>query len=267
MSVSVYSGYDPTDEDSPNHFQQEHVTQQVESPDLHPQLTQTGSLDVRNDHSGANLEPVSSPADDLTNHSSIGDETTRQASTVSDVSTQNVTVEPASNDNLQPTGDKLTTLTMTTSAVGTGERQATVTTDDEPTTRGGQAGGESDSGPAVLPKMTIVHKTSDGDTKKQKKHRLHSREGSSDNASSMDTRRLRARAKPDEQVKKFGNMLDHCCSEGSDAEMSRKAKPASVKPIGTTAKNSSDVKGEQITTAKKHYASFPDHSHDIPREN
>lgn len=248
MSVSVYSGYDPTDAVSPDHLQSEHVTQQVESPDLHPESTQTDSLDVQNHHSGANLEPLSSPADNLTNNLGIGDETNHLAYTVSDVRTQNVTLEPASSDNLQHTGDDLTTLTMTTATVGTCERQVSAVTNDEPTTRGDQAGGESEGDLAMLPKLAIVHKASEGDIKKQKKYQLHSREGSSDNVSSVDTRRLRGRARPDEQVVKFGNMLDHCYSEGSDAEMSKKVKPASMKPVGLTTKNSSDVKGEEIAT-------------------
>ena len=248
MAVSVYSGYDPTDEVSPKHFQPEDVTQQIESPDLHPESMQNDYLDMQNHHSGANLESVSSSADNLTNCLDTGDETTHQTSTINDVSTRDVTLEPASCDNLQPTGDELTTLTMATPAVSMGERQVTAVYNDELTTRGGQAGGESEGGLAILPKLTIVHKPSEGDTKKQKTHRLHSREGSSDNISSVDTRRLRARAKQDEQVVKFGNMLDHCYSEGSDAEMSKKGKPAAVKPVGVTTKNITDVKGERIAT-------------------
>lgn len=273
MSVSVYSGYDPTDEVSPNHSQPEY---HVESPDVHSQSTQTGSLGVHDHHSSANLEPVSSPVDDLTNHMGTGDETTCQATPVSDVITQNVTLEPVSNDDLQPNHqatddhrDELTTLTMTTSAtIGTGqsERQVTAVTNNEPATRGRQAVGESEGGLAVIPKLTVGDKSSEGDTVKQKKHRSHSKERISDNVSSVDTRRLRAKAKPDEHVVKFGNMLDHCCSEGSDAEMSTKVKPDVMKPVGVMAKNGSNVKDKQSATGNVYtsiLASFP---LSLPRE-
>ena len=131
-----------------------------------------------------------------------------------------------------------------------------MTPPSEPTvTRPAATSGEG--GLTVLPKLAVVRSAAGGELKKQKKRRHHSGGGNSDYVSSVDSLLLRTGVvKPDEPVVKFGNMLDHCYSEGSDAEGPKRVKSAVVKPAGVRAKPSPDVfdkKGEQKATGMHVY--------------
>lgn len=191
MSVSVYDGYDPTDDVNHNQDDAADETLRLESPDSQPHsiVANSSAGQHHHDHCSANWEP---PVATDTTAAPQGD--------------PQVTAWPSSTEN------KTTT----------------------------------DGGLAVLPKLAVVRTAAR--EKKQKKRQRHSCGGNSDYVSSTDSFRLKLGShNTSEPVVKFGNMLDHCYSEGSDVEgantvkKSTIVKPTVVRPSGLTAQVTADM--------------------------
>ncbi|MCG8625645.1 MAG: hypothetical protein MJE68_27050, partial [Proteobacteria bacterium] len=204
VSVSVYSGYDPTDDGSPTPAKPEDDTLQVESPDQ----PQRDSPDGQGHHSTASLETSAQPADQ---QSTV--DTTATEESASTTTEQNGTVQgPVMNESFSQSPVEQPSTISTSVHQLEGESSHTEST--KATTNGSEGGL---SGLTVLPTLAVVHKANQGDpSKKHKKRWRQSIGGNSDYVSSIDSR-LRAGARTEEPVVKFGNMLDHCNSEGSDA--------------------------------------------------
>ena len=226
VSVSVYSGYDPTDDVSPNHDAGADETLQFESPDFQSQSNHSPSPNELAHHSNAKLEPSPSPL-------------FKQSRADTGLEATDGTPQPSSSGGLQPSHEQ-------SPAQGEGEVTAVLPAESA----GGRAA--SEGGLPVLPKLALVHSAHRGDAKNQKKHRRNTSGGNSDYVSSTDSMRLVLGSRVGEPpVVRFGNLLDHCHSEGSDAEGSKMTKPTVVKPTGVRAKTSChafDKKGDQTGT-------------------
>jgi hypothetical protein len=220
----VYSGYDPTDDGSPAPAEPADDTLPVESPDQ-PVSIQRDSPDGQGLDSTASLETSAQPANQ---HSSV--DTTAIEESVGSTTEQNATVqEPVVNESLEP---------VSHSSV---EQPSTISTRAH---RNSSEGGLS--GLTVLPKVAVIPKANRGDQSKKQKKRWQ-QSYNSDYVSSIDSR-LRVGAKPEEPVVKFGNMLDHCNSEGSDADVPRVVKPTAIKPSGRTNSSLLNKRGYQSAT-------------------
>ena len=247
MSVSVYSGYDPTDEAA------DEILQEVPQP----QPTQRDSPDGQNHQSNTNMEDGDCQPN---NSMTIGNTGTQQEVSVSGSDTNSGTPQPAPSSLrgqlhtqcTQPIhhGEQFATTSSTAGEDGEHvpiDAQVTIVSPSE-FTRGGATVSDSDGDLTVLPKVAVVHAATKGDSsRKSKKNRWCSSGANSDYVSSIDSMRLRTGEQP---VVKFGNMLDHCYSEGSDAEIPKTTKPAIVKPTGVRSKSSSDwfdKRGDQST--------------------
>ena len=235
MSVSVYSGYDPTDDGSPTPAEPVDETLQVKSPDQ-PVSTRGDSPDGHGHDSTANLETSAQPA----NQQSSIDATATEES-VGGTTKQNGTVqEPVSHSPVEQPS------TVSTSANQV-EGESSHTESTKATANNSEGGL---SGLTVLPKLAVIHKANQGDqSKKHKKQWWQSNGDNSDYVSSIDSR-LRVGAKPEEPVPKFGNMLNHCNSEGSDADVPKVVKPTAIKQPSDTRTNSNllNKRGYQSAT-------------------
>ena len=221
MSVSVYSGYDPTDDGSPPPA--EHADDAL--PDQ-PISAQRDSPDGQGLDSTANLETSTQPANQQNSvavtvtEESVGG-TTEQNATVTLQEPVNESLEPVSQSSVeQPSSISSSAHRLELESSHTASTKATAS-------EGGL------SGLTELPKLSIVHKVNRGDQPKKPKKRWQQSIGdNSDYVSSIDSR-LRVGAKPEKPVVRYGNMLDHCNSEGSDAEVPKVVKPTAIKPSGS----------------------------------
>ncbi len=227
MSVSVYSGYDPTDDGSPAPVEPADDTLPVESPDQ-PVSIQRDCPDGQGLDSTARLQTSTQPA----NQQSSVDTTAIEEPVIGSTTEQDATVQDlAVNESLEP---------VSQSSV---EQPPTIRTSAHRNSREGGL-----SGLTVLPKVAVVPKPNRGDqSKKHKKRWQQSIGDNSDYVSSIDSR-LRIGAKQEEPVVKFGNLLDHCNSEGSDADVPRVVKPTAIKPSGRTNSNLLNKRGYQSAT-------------------
>ena len=241
VSVSVYSGYDPTDDASPTPAKvTDETILQVESSDQ-PQSTQRDSPDGESHDSNANLETSAQLADQQSSTTAVTD-TAATVESVSGSNDQNGKLQPLLKESLEPVDqslvdhqDKQPSTASTSAAQLEGEVATLSHSESTRTTVNSSEGGLS--GITVLPKLAVVHKANRGDqSKKHRKRRWHSSGANSDYVSSIDSR-LRVGAKPEEPVVKFGNMLDHCNSEGSDADLPKVVKPTVVRPTGVKTKS------------------------------
>ena len=226
MSVSVYSGYDPTDDASPTPAEPADETSlQVESPPDQPSSTQRDSPDGQAHNSTANLETSAQPASQQTNINS----TATEKSVGGTCDLNGIVQEPVSSESLEPVRQSQV---KQPSTVSTGTTQLEGDTESTKATANSSEGGLS--GLSVLPKLSIVHRANRGEqSKKHKKQKRHSGDDNSDYVSSIDSR-LRMGAKLEEPVVKFGNMLDHCNSDGTNAGV---LKPTAIKPSGIRTKS------------------------------
>ena len=242
MSVSVYSGYDPTDDGSPTPAEPVGETLPVESPDQ-PVSTKRDSPEGQGHDSTAGLETSAQPASQQSNIDATATE-----EPVGSTTEQNGTVqEPVVKERLEPVSRSPV---EQPSKVSTSAKQLegeSSHTESTKATANNSEGGLS--GLTVLPQLAVVHKANRGDqSKKHKKRWRQSNGDNSDYVSSIDSR-LRVGAKPEEPVVKFGNMLDHCNSEGSDADVPKVVQPTAIKPSGNgTNSNLLNTRGYQSAT-------------------
>ena len=220
MSVSVYSGYDPTDDGSPPPA--EHADDTL--PDQ-PVSAQRDSPDGQGLDSTANLETSTQPANQ---QSSVAVTVTEES--VGGTTEQNATLqEPVVNESLEPVSQS--SVEQPSSISSSAHRLELESSHTASTKATASEGGLS--GLTELPKLSIVHKVNRGDQPKKPKKRWQQSIGdNSDYVSSIDSR-LRVGAKPEKPVVRYGNMLDHCNSEGSDAEVPKVVKPTAIKPSGS----------------------------------
>lgn len=239
----MYSGYDPTDDGSPTPAEPVEETLQVESPDQ-PVSTQRDSPDGQGHDSTANLEISAQPA----NQQSSMDATATEES-VGGTTEQNGTVqEPVMKESLEPVSHSPVEQPSTVSTSANQVEGKSSHAESTKATANNSEGGFS--GLTVLPKLAVVHKANHGDqSKKHKKQWRQSNGNNSDYVSSIDSR-LRMGAKPEELVAKFGNMLDHCNSEGSDADVPKVVKPTAIKQPSDSRTNSNllNKRGYQSAT-------------------
>ena len=243
----MYSGYDPTDDASPT------PAVAIDETMVKPQSTQRDSPDGQSH--GSNPDTSAQLADLSRSTMTVGTTATKEGSqSIRGTGDQNDTLQPVLSENLEPVQQSpVDHQDIQPSAVSTsvaqleGEVSTMSHTESTKATVNSSEGGLSDL--TVLPKLAVVHKANQGDqSKKHKTRRRHSSGGNSDYVSSIDSR-LRVGDKAEEHVVKFGNMLDHCNSEGSDADVPKVVRPTAVRPSGV--KTKSDLfnkKGYQSAT-------------------
>ena len=218
----MYSGYDPTDDGSPTPAEPVDDTLQVESPDQ-PTSTQRDSPDGQGHDPSAGLETSTQPA-----HQQSSIDATAAKGSAGSTTEQNGTLqEPTVKENSEPVSQNPLEQPSSTGSNQLEEGDSSHNESTKATTTSNEGGL---SGLTVLPKLAVVHKANQGDqSKKHKKRWRQSNGGNSDYVSSIDSR-LKVGTKPEEPVVKFDNMLDHCNSEGSDADVPKLVRPTAIKP-------------------------------------
>ena len=211
MSVSVYSGYDPTDDASPTTPAEAAADGLLDQP----LPSQRDYVDRRRQNSSPSVETSTQQADQQSSTDTATEEP------VSCTTLQNGTLKQVSIESLEHKHRSPVEQPLTVSA-------STAQQDGELTTVSLCESTKIDSiesRPTVLPTVANVHKAHQEDQSTKQRS-----DSNSDYVSSISSRLRVGASKPEESVVKFGNMLDHCYSEGSDADIPKVVRPATVKP-------------------------------------